>query len=90
MALWSFHKSVEGANAVLTTSLVRVKARAASEGDFGTAGSGLSTCSSKISRMRSAAEGVGGSDGALEAGSGMRISLLDVGKVVGADGEIGN
>ena len=36
-------ESVEGGNAVLTTSLARVKATAASEGEVGSAGSGLSS-----------------------------------------------
>ncbi len=45
MALWSFHKSVEGRKAVLTTSLARAKAGAAGEVRT-TAESGLSNSSS--------------------------------------------
>ena len=43
MALWSLHKSVEGGNAVLTTSLARVEAKAASKREVGTVGPGLSS-----------------------------------------------
>ena len=44
MALWSLHKSIEGGNAVLTTSLARVKAKAASDGEVESAGLGPSSC----------------------------------------------